>query len=110
MGSGGVGMSSNTDFKKVDRLMNSLMRAGLTSLGNDVKKRAVILAPKDTGALRQSSRVDVNALKDIVTISFNTPYARRRHYENNLHPATRLYLTNAFKSISDVGKYFKRFN
>ena len=98
-----------TNFSKVDMLTNSLISAGLQSLGDDVKKRSQILAPKDTGALRQSAKVHLNSTKDTVTVSFNTEYARRRHYENNLHPATRLYLTNALKSISNVNKYFKKF-
>lgn len=98
-----------TNFSKVDRLVNSLMSAGLQSLGNDVKKRSQILAPKDTGALRQSAKVQLNSTKDTVTISYNTAYARRRHWENNLHPATRRYLTNALKSIKNLNKYFKKF-
>ena len=98
-----------TDFKKVDGLVNSLVTAGLQSLGDDVKKRSRILAPKDTGALRQSAKVHLNSTKDTVTVSYNTEYARRRHYENNLHPATRLYLTNALKSIRNLNKYFKKF-
>jgi hypothetical protein len=103
-----------TDFKRVDWLVDSLITAGLQSLGNDVKKRAVILAPygatRTEGThLRSTAKVHVSSTKDIVTVSFNKPYAKRRHYENNLHPATRLYLTNALKSIKDVGKYFKKF-
>lgn len=95
----------STNFSKVDKLVDAAVKSGLNSLGNDIKKRAVILAPKDTGALRQSSKVDVG--KDSVAVSFNMPYARRRHYENNLHPSTKLYLANALKSITNVGKYFK---
>ena len=98
-----------TNFKKVDMLTNSIISAGLQSLGDDVKKRSQILAPKDTGVLRRSARVQISSTKDTVTVSYNTVYARRRHYENNLHPATRLYLTNALKSIKSVNKYFKKF-
>ncbi len=98
-----------TNFKRVDGLVDQMMKAGLQSLGDDVKKRAVILAPKDTGALRQSARVQLNSSKDTVTVSFNTEYARLRHYVNKLHPATRLYLTNSLKSISNLNKYFKKF-
>lgn len=100
----------STDFKKVDSLVNNLMKAGLKSLGDDVKRRAVVLAPVDTGALRQSSRVDVNTKGDAVRVSFNTPYSRLRHEVNNLNPSTRKYLSNALKSIKSVDKYFERFN
>lgn len=96
-----------TDFSKVDKLVDKAMAVGLKRLGDDVKKRAIILAPIDSGDLRRSAKVEVKR-SDTVVVSFNTAYAKRRHYENNLHPSTRYYLTNALKSIRDVGKYFKR--
>ena len=99
-----------TDFKKVDMLTNSLISAGMQSLGEDVRRRSQILAPKDTGALRRSAKVHLNSTKDTVTISYNTEYARRRHYENKKHVASLYYLSNALKSINNVNKYFKRFD
>ena len=98
-----------TNFKKVDGLVNSLVTAGLQSLGDDVKKRSQILAPKDTGALRRSAKVHLNSTKDTVTVSFNTVYARKVHNLNRKHPATMHYLSNALKSIKSVNKYFKKF-
>lgn len=99
-----------TDFRKVDRLVRQTVRAGMLALGTDVKKRGVILAAKDSGDLRNSAEVEVSASGETVSTSFNTDYAKRRHYENNLHPATRLYLTQALKSITNLGRYFTRFN
>ena len=103
-----------TDFKKVDAMVDSMMKSGLLSLGNDVKKRAVIIAPYDKTRksgehLRSTAKVHVNSTKDTVTVSFNKPYAAVRHEENNLHPATKYYLTNALKSIRNLKKYFKKF-
>lgn len=98
-----------TNFTKVDGLVNSLISAGLQSLGDDVKKRSQILAPKDTGALRRSAKVHLNSTKDTVTVSFNTEYARKVHNLNRKHPATMHYLTNALKSINNINKYFKKF-
>ena len=98
-----------TNFKRVDAIVDSMITAGLQSLGNDVKKRSQILAPKDTGALRQSAKVHLNSTKDTVTISYNTEYARKVHNLNRKHPATMRYLTNALKSIKSVNKYFKKF-
>ena len=98
-----------TDFKKVDGLVNSLVSAGMQSLGDDVKKRSQILAPKDTGALRRSAKVHLNSTKDTVTVSYNTEYARIREYSNRKHPATVGYLRNALKSINNLNKYFKKF-
>ena len=98
-----------TDFKKVDGLVNSLVAAGMQSLGDDVRRRSQILAPKDTGALRRSAKVHLNSTKDTVTVSFNTVYARKVHNLNRKHPATMHYLSNALKSIKSVNKYFKKF-
>ena len=98
-----------TDFKKVDMLVNSLISAGMQSLGDDIRRRSQILAPKDTGALRRSAKVHLNSTKDTVTVSYNTVYARRRHYENRKHVASLYYLSNALKSIKSVNKYFKKF-
>ena len=98
-----------TDFSKVDKLTNSIIAAGMQSLGDDIRRRSQILAPKDTGALRRSAKVHLNSTNDTVTVSFNTEYSRLRHEVNNLHPATRKYLTNALKSIKNLNKYFKKF-
>lgn len=99
-----------TDFSKADKLVNAMMKAGLNELGNDVKRRAIVLAPVLTTTLRQSAKSDVSSAGEIVTVSFNTPYANRRHWENNLHPETKHYLTNSLKSIKSINKYFKPFN
>ena len=98
-----------TDFKKVDRLVNSLIAAGMQSLGDDVKKRSQILAPKDTGALRRSAKVHLSSTKDTVTVSYNTEYSRIREFSNKKHPATVGYLRNSLKSIKNLNKYFKKF-
>ena len=98
-----------TNFKKVDGLVNSMVASALQGIGNDVKKRSQILAPKDTGALRRSAKVHLNSTKDTVTISYNTVYARKVHNLNRKHPATMYYLSNALKSIKSVNKYFKKF-
>ena len=96
---------SKTDFRRVDKLVDQAMKTGLTSLGADIKKRAIVLAPIDSGYLRRSAQVDI--VSDSVEVSFNTAYAKRRHYENYLHPSTRLYLNNALKSITNIKSYFK---
>lgn len=103
------GVEMPTNFSKADKLVNAAMKEGLLLLGKDVRKRAIVLAPKDSGDLRRSAKVDVSTTGvDSVEVSFNTEYAKRRHYENNLHPSTRLYLTNALKSITNVNKYFRK--
>lgn len=101
---------AKTNFSKVDKLVQASMKAGLNDLGNDVKRRAIVLAPKLTGALRQSARVEVNQNGETVYISFNTSYARIREFSNKKHPATVGYLRNSIKSIKNLNKYFKKFN
>lgn len=103
-------MSKTTDFSKVDKLVDKLMQDGLNDLGKAIKNRATVLAPKDTGALRQSGKVEV-ATDDKVIVSFGNSkvrYARRREWENYLHPSTKHYLKNGLKSIKDASRYFKR--
>lgn len=91
--------------EKVDRLVDAMVLKGMTDLGRDIKRRAIILEPVLTGRMRQSTESFPSA--QTVKVVVDTPYARRRHFENKLHPETRLYLYNALKSITDVSKYFK---
>lgn len=93
-----------TNFSKVDKLVDQAMRQGLQNLGNDVRKRSIVLAPVLTGELRRSARVDVKG--DSVAISFNTPYSRIRHEVNYAHPSTKKYLYNGLKSITSIDRYF----
>lgn len=107
-----------TDFSKADKLVNATIKAGLNELGNDVKRRAMVLAPyaekRPTATfrqhLRETGKVDTKSGGDVVYISFNTPYANRRHWENNLHPETKHYLTRSLASTKNIGRYFKPFN
>lgn len=92
---------------KVDRLVDEMMIKGMTDLGRDIKRRAIVLEPVLTGRMRQNTESFPSA--KTVKVVVDTPYARRRHFENKLHPETRLYLYNALKSISNVGSYFKGF-
>lgn len=103
-------MSKTTDFSKVDKLMDKLMQDGLNNLGTTIKNRATILAPKDSGDLRRSGKVEITT-DDKAIVSFGNSqvrYAKRRHYENNLHPSTKYYLTNSLKSISTPASFFKK--
>ena len=103
-----------TDFRKVDKLVDAAMADGLLALGKDIKKRAIVLAPfdpdrTDSGPhLRATGKVELSAVGgDKVSISFNKEYAKNRHYNNNKNPSTKLYLTNALKSITNISSYFR---
>lgn len=86
------------------------MKSALLELANDVRTKAVILAPIDTGALRNSGTVEPvpNGYK-IQFGNSRVPYARIRHFENKKHPQTLGYLAKAGDSVarSDKSKYFR---
>lgn len=86
------------------------MKSALLELGNDILTRAVVLAPVETGALRNSGKVTMQG--DTVKVSFGSsavPYARRRHFENRKNPQTLGYLAKAGDSVArgDKSKYFR---
>jgi len=71
--------------------------------------RATMLAPVLTGALVNDGRVEKNPEggRSVVFGSNSVPYARRRHFENNLHPQTLYYLQRAGESVAkeNIKKY-----
>ena len=86
------------------------MNGGILRMGFDVASRARFNAPVKTGALRNSIRVAPEG-RDVYIIagSSRVPYARRREYENNLHPETKHYMHRAFESVMNSDweeKYF----
>jgi len=100
-----VNMKPNWDKNIADGL-----KKGLAEMSIDIHKRAVILAPIETGALRNSSRVE--PVTNGYRIRFGdsrVPYARRRHFENKKNPQTRGYLAKAGDSVArgDQSKYFR---
>ena len=87
------------------------LERGLAEMATDIDKRAKILAPKDTRALVNSSRIKrlSAAAYQISFGSSQVPYARRRHFENKKNPQTLGYLSRAADSVarSDKSKYFR---
>ena len=83
---------------------------GMLEMSNDIDRRSKALAPIDTSALVNSSKVTkvTNGYK----ISFGSsrvPYARRRHFENRKNPQTKGYLARGADSVArgNIGKYFR---
>ena len=88
----------------------SQMNKGLLEMATDIHRRAVILAPIDSGALRNSGEVErVQGGYKIVFGSGRVPYARRRHFENRKNPQTKGYLAKAGDSVArgNTEKYFR---
>lgn len=60
---------------------------GLKKLGEVILDESQKLVPVDTGVLKDSGTVQSNKREQSVTISYNTPYARKQHEDNTLnHP------------------------
>lgn len=73
----------------------------------DVHRLSQVFAPKDTRALVKSARVQRKGNAHY-SVSYNTPYARRRHFENNRNPQTLNYLERAGdETTKDIRKYFR---
>lgn len=92
----------SVDVLKVEK---ARINNALSKMGTAIKNRAEMYAPVLTGALRADGRV-VKDSPDSVTVrfgGFSVPYARRRHYENNLHPETKYYLERAGNQVAKMG-------
>lgn len=91
-------------------ISGKFLNDGLLELATDIHRRAVINAPIDTGALKNSGKVE--KVSKGYSISFGgprVPYAVRRHFENRKNPQTKLYLFRAADSVmrGNIVKYWK---
>ena len=74
------------------------------AMGNAILSQSRALAPYLTGQLRSDGRVEGSGTdRDVVFGDTRTPYARRRHFENNKHPGTLLYLQRGGDSVAKKG-------
>ncbi|MBP5724224.1 MAG: hypothetical protein J6X18_11725 [Bacteroidales bacterium] len=79
----------------------------LSKMGDSIKNRAQLYAPYDSGDLHDDARVEKAELSvKVIFGGFAVPYARRRHYENNLHPETKYYLERAGNETTRQGVQF----
>ena len=79
----------------------------LSKMGSSALNLAKMYAPYKTGELLRDGRVqkEQDSVK-IIFGGFSVPYARRRHYENNLHPNTKYYLERAGNETAKRGVQF----
>lgn len=76
----------------------------LAKMGDSIKNRAQMYAPYKSGDLHDDARVEKAELSvKVIFGGFAVPYARRRHYENNLHPDTKYYLERAGNETAKQG-------
>lgn len=90
---------------------DSQLDSAVLEMATDIHKRAVILAPVESGNLRNSGKVE-RVKNAQYRISFGggiVKYAKRRHYENKKNPQTLGYLAKAGESVgrSKLDKYVK---
>lgn len=101
-------ITHNANFSKI--VGGAPIKAGLLQMATDIHRRAVAFAPIETGALKNSGRVETeNDGYKVIFGSSRVPYARRRHFENKKNPQTLGYLAKAGDSVArnSKGKYFK---
>lgn len=70
---------------------------GLKKWGHTVLGASKEIVPLDTGTLQRSGRVNLNEKMKKVTVSYNTPYARRQHEE---HKTKSKYLEKPFNEMT----------
>jgi hypothetical protein len=80
-------------------------------MATDILTRAIMNAPKESGALVRSGRLKKVA-DGAYTVIFgdnSVKYAYRRHEENKKNPQTLKYLDKAGESVArgNLGKYFR---
>jgi len=76
---------------------------GLKKLGQKMLGEAQKQVPVDTGTLMRSGAVSQDAKEGTITISFNTPYARKQH---ECHSNKAKYLERPFNEMkSQAQKY-----
>lgn len=81
--------------RNIERELNT----GLLSLASDIQNRSKAIAPRDTGALVNSSRIQRTSNGYAITYgSARVPYARLRHFENKRNPQTTGFLAKAGES------------
>lgn len=94
-----VDKSASVINEETERINNALSR-----MGSSVHNLAKMYAPYASGELLRDGRVNTGNLQTTIAFGgFKVPYARRRHYENNLHPNTKLYLERAGNEIAKRG-------
>lgn len=87
------------------------LSSAVAEMGVDILNRAIMNAPKASGALVRSGRV-VKTGTTSYSVSFGdnaVRYARKREFENKKNPQTIHYLKNAGDSVAkgNTKKYFR---
>lgn len=108
-----VNISIKWDNGAISQIEKRLAQ-GLFAMGADVATHARNRAPVRYGMLKSTIRVDpYNTSPYVVFVRAGgiggVKYARRREFENNLHPETKHYMSNGLKDTlsGNWQKFFK---
>lgn len=101
-------VTMNANWTKIQ--IGKWLDLGMLEMSNDIDRRSKALAPIDTSALVNSSKVE--KVTDGYKISYGSgrvPYALRRYYENKKNPGTKYWLKNAADGVlrGNINKYWK---
>jgi len=98
-----VGFKSNSRQWLTNESM--VLKRTERTIGQVIKNRANMIAPVLSGDLVESGRVVDDPLGGVSVIygGASAPHARRRHFENKLHPQTLNYLKRAGDSVKKEG-------
>lgn len=102
-----------TPIKTITEPKLAQINSGLLQLATDIHRLATIYAPRDSGALVSSGRIE--KIDGGYAVAFggsygisDVRYAKRRHYENKKNPGTLRYLERAGdQTVKQDRKYFK---
>jgi hypothetical protein len=87
--------------------VNVTLDRAVAQMATDIHRESMIFAPKDTRALVKSARVEREGVAHYL-VSYNTPYARRRHFENQRNPQTLGYLERAGeRAVRNIKRYIR---
>jgi hypothetical protein len=103
-------VKANFNRKWSQQVQDGLQR-GLVEVTTDIHRRASILAPRASGALVSSGRIQKLGFLTMQVIfgGGGVRYARRRHFENKKNPQTLQYLYRAGDAVvrGNTDKYFR---
>lgn len=98
-------MKLTWDIDKINNLSKNSISAvnlALTKIWLIVQNRAKENAPYLTGTLRKSITTDFNSInKWMVIVWSRVKYAKKREFENRLHPSTKYYLMRWYTENKD---------
>jgi len=82
-----------------------IWKVGVANMLAEIDAKAKNYAPVRTGALKNSGQITASS---VIYGNNQVPYARLRHFVNNLHPGTRYYLSRAAEEVakSDLRRFF----